>query len=274
MASEASSGGMLPFSNAMVVISNNGVEVIADEETEMVSLNLIYSAFGSPKSKDPRFWLRLETTKSFVDALAKKLNVRKSHIQKTVRGGSGKRKGGSWAHKTISYAYAEYVCDEAHIHVIEGFKKWAEEERNPGLKIDRGIDAYIGQGYTFAWVDKRLKGKVVHKKLGAKMKTLGAVQKTYIEVAEIGNVKVIGKPAKAILADRGPASGQTRDSFTETELTATMFYESQTDQALDVSRAYGHEQIVSTALIIGNAVQRAMEDGMRQVMALRDRRAV
>ena len=274
MTKEQTGDGMLPFSNAMVVLSNNGVEVIADAETEMVSLNDIYAAFGSPEGKDPRRWTRLPSTKSLVETLARKLNVHKVAIQKTVRGGSGKGKGGSWAHKTISYAYAEYVCDEAHIHVIEGFKKWAEEERNPGLKIDRGIDAYIGMGYSFAWVDKRLKGKVVHKKLNAKIKSLGGIKATYQQVADIGNVKVIGKPAKAIKLERDPATGQTRDSFTETELTAIAFYESQTDNALDVSRAYGHQQITDTALVIGNAVQRAMEDGMRQVMALRDRRAV
>lgn len=256
----------MPDNLPAVAFTYNGIDFVYDADG-LINLTAMWRAIGSPENKNPNDWGRTEQGSGFIADLAQSSNTAKNRIWKSRR---GQHLGGTWGHWQIALAYAKYLSHEFHRIVNDGFRQHVEEKADPGLKIDRGIDGYIKQGFGYDWVDKRLKGKITHKKLTSKMKSLGAVQQTYREVAEIGNVKVIGWPAHVIKEKRNPPTGQTRDSFTDAELVSMAFYESQTDESLDTAGVYGHDEIKDVALMVGNAVRNMVQETQRLARQIKE----
>ena len=129
-----------------------------------MSLTDMCKAAGSPKNQNPFEWAR-GAGAGFIDNLVKNLNTGKSRIIKTLR---GKGVAGTWAHWQVAIAYVKYLSHDFHQFVNEAFREWVEERRDPGLKIERGVDAYLKRGYTPEWVSARLKGIVHRKALAAR----------------------------------------------------------------------------------------------------------
>lgn len=75
--------------------SNNNSSFDLRTNGEMVNLTDIWKGAGSPKSKDPRFWVRNESTIQLIETVGGILNVSESHIINFKKG----KGGGSWGHK-------------------------------------------------------------------------------------------------------------------------------------------------------------------------------
>ena len=101
------------------------IEMTGEKDWEMLSLNGIYKAAGSPPNKDPRQWLRLSSTEEAIDFQAKLLDVEKSHIVKTERGGAGGG-GSSMAYWVIAIKYAGYLSVACENDVIRAWRKYKE----------------------------------------------------------------------------------------------------------------------------------------------------
>jgi hypothetical protein len=125
-------------------------------EGEMVSLTDLWKAAGSPKNKDPRFWVRNETTIQLVETVQNILNVSKSHILKSKKGVGG----GTIAHKQIALAYAKYLDPKLHVLVNQIFFERVEEEKYPEKIFERGIKTYERKGKPLEWIEARMQGIV------------------------------------------------------------------------------------------------------------------
>ena len=90
---------------------------------QLVNLTRARKAVGSPENKLPRDWKRLPQTVEFIEKVAEKLNVEKSHIMFSERG----RFGGTYAHWQIFLAYAKYLSPDFHMWANQVVKEWFEE---------------------------------------------------------------------------------------------------------------------------------------------------
>lgn len=97
----------------------SGVDVTCDDD-KLVSLGEMWKAAGSPANKDPRQCARLPQAASFIENVARSLNVGESHIWKSRR---GKHLSGTWAHWQIALAYAK--------HLSHGFRRHWARARSP-----------------------------------------------------------------------------------------------------------------------------------------------
>lgn len=134
--------------------SNNNSSFDLRTNGEMVNLTDIWKGAGSPKSKDPRFWVRNESTIQLIETVGGILNVSESHIINFKKG----KGGGSWGHKQIALAYAKYLDPKLHVMVNQVFFERIAEEKNPDLIVNRAIKTYKKIGKDDKWIDKRLKG--------------------------------------------------------------------------------------------------------------------
>jgi hypothetical protein len=71
----------------------------------------MWKASGGTRNQETWRWLELPTTRKFIKALAKKLNLGKSEVLKTIRG----RNGGTYVHWQIALAYVKYLSPDFYI---------------------------------------------------------------------------------------------------------------------------------------------------------------
>jgi len=112
-----------------VAFSYGGVDVLLDD-ARLVSLTGMWKAAGCPTGKEPATWKRREDAASFIKDLACTLNVRQSHVLKSMRG----KGGASWAHWQIAMAYAKHLSHEFHRFVNEAFRQWANEKSSHSVR--------------------------------------------------------------------------------------------------------------------------------------------
>ncbi len=179
----------------------NGSKFLLDvAEGNLMSLNTIYAAAGSPVNKDPRQWERLSTTPQLIDKVAENLNVSRTHIWKTKRGRHG---GGTWAHWLIATEYASYLSAELRILILNVFRERVQEEIDPGKAIDRGIKGYRKQGKSNSWIEQRVKSKVAWEALTDLLKEREVTKYGYARCADSINVPIIGDTSKAVKREQG-----------------------------------------------------------------------
>ena len=132
--------------------SNNHLQFNLRSEGEMVNLTDLWKGAGSPKSKDPRFWVRNESTIQLIETVGGILNVSESHIINFKKG----KGGGSWGHKQIALAYAKYLDPKLHVMVNQVFFERIKEEKNPELAVVRAVKNWKKQGKDDKWISTRL----------------------------------------------------------------------------------------------------------------------
>ena len=106
----------------LIVLRYGEHEVAFDPAVRMWSLTAMYEASGSPKNKEPKFWLRNTQTQELITALLERekvsgthlLGVEKvsgTHLLETRQG----RAGGTWAHWQLAAAYAHYLDPDFYL---------------------------------------------------------------------------------------------------------------------------------------------------------------
>lgn len=246
------------------VFDVKGTKIPVDAEGR-VSLTALWVAAGRPKSKDPNKWLTSETAKEFVASLAEMSKPQIRGLLRSVRGNTAGR--GTWGHWQIALAYAEWLSPEFHQYVNEGFRQWQEEERDPGLKLDRSVDAFEKRGKAVEWIEARFKGKLQRNALTATLKSHQCRKDAYPKVTDIGNLAVVGKTAKEFRERSNlPATASTRDNMSASQLAWMMVYETSVQEKVVADAAIGDEQCVESAMAVGKAIQPAVK-ALRELMS-------
>lgn len=110
-----------------MVWTYNGHSVFFDPQTGMGSLTTMWEACGRPDGQNPAQWMRLPQAEQVMEALARMLNVEKSHIYDSRRG----RDGGTWAHWQIATVYAHYLSPHFYLWWNEQARAHIEGRATP-----------------------------------------------------------------------------------------------------------------------------------------------
>lgn len=218
---------MATQSLAQIPVSFNGITFLLDvAEGNMMSMNAIYTAVGSPANRDPRRWLETDNSKQFIDYLAKNLHVARNDIIKTSRARLD-RGGGTWAHWKIATKYAAYLEPTLEIAILDVFRERIQEESNPELAIkrarNRAISAWRRQGKTEDWIEQRCKQIDSWHGFTDTLKAHGVTGDGYGRCADSLNVPILGGTSKQIRKNRNIVSKSLRDSLDEVENAAINF---------------------------------------------------
>jgi hypothetical protein len=209
------------------------------------NITAVWIAAGRPKSRNPDFWLQNAKAREFVASVQAKSKSGNPDLLRTVRGNVANR--GTWAHWQIALAYASWMSPEIHQEVNEGYRKWLEEEKNPGLKIERGIEKYRQMGMSSEWINERIEGIAVRKQLTSTMhdhncKPNGK-ENPYAEVSRSVSLAATGQTPKEFKKSKGLCkSGSTRDAMNEQQINRTKFLESECSWAIKKRAADGNKE--------------------------------
>ncbi len=206
-------------------VNYNGTKFLMDvAEGNLMSLNEIYVAAGSPSNQDPRQWERLSTTPHLIDKVAENLNVGKSHIWKTKRGRHG---GGTWAHWSIATEYASYLSPELRVLILDVFRERIQEEINPELGLnrsrERAIASWKRQGKNEDWIEQRCLQIDNWHGFTDTLKAHCVNGEGYGRCADSLNVPILGGTSKEIKKSRSITTKSLRDGFDEVENAAINF---------------------------------------------------
>jgi hypothetical protein len=246
---------------ARIAFRYGDTDVLANEE-QLISLNDMWKAAGSPEGKEPWRWTKTEQGKGFIADLASSLNLAKNEVIKTRR---GKGVAGTCAHWQIALAYAKYLSHEFHRFVNEAFREWAEEKADPGLKLERAVNAYARRGKTFEWIERRFKGIGTRKALTSTMadhncKVRGINDNPFAEATRAISLQVIGQTPKEIKESKGLAkSAKTRDHLDEEQLVSIEWAEIQARKLIRTEAADGNRECVDCCRRAGSAVKKALD---------------
>jgi hypothetical protein len=235
-----------------------GMKVPYDEEGR-ASLTAIWIAAGRPQNGTPAMWLRSDKAKEFVAELESKSKVQKRTLLQTVRGGDA-GKAGTWGHWQIALAYASWLSPRVHQDVQEGYRQWKEEEKSPGLKLDRAVNALQKKGFADDWIEMRLKGKLATNSRRATMKAhLCDKRESYQAVANIGNLTVVKATASEFRRRNGiDENASTRDAMSKVQLAGLLLYEASVEQKIVDDAAIGDDQCVESAKKVSDVLRPAM----------------
>ena len=87
---------------------------------DLVCLNDLHAAAGSPQNQTPYEWSRLPSTRQLIDNLAENLHTGKSRIYKVSKARVD-RGGGTWGHKLLAVEYSGYLSPELRLKINETF---------------------------------------------------------------------------------------------------------------------------------------------------------
>lgn len=246
---------------AKVAFTYNDVDVAYDAN-RMLNLTQMWEAQGSPVNRDPSQWRKTKEADGFIRSLAESQNVAITHVFRSMRGRGNK---GVWGHYQIALAYAKYLSHEFHRHVNEAFREWSEEKADPGLKIERGVAAYLRQGKELDWIERRFKGISARKALCSTMadhncKVRGKDDNPFAEITRAISLKVLGKTPGEIREDKGLAkSAPTRDSLDEDDLISLEWAEVQARKLIKGEALDGNEECVDAGRRAGAAIRSAID---------------
>jgi 7-keto-8-aminopelargonate synthetase-like enzyme len=100
-----------------------------DSENQMVNATDMLKAFPEKRMNN---FLRLDSTKEFMNALNKKLNAPNSAIRKSTG-----RYGGTYMHKLLAYKFAGWLNAEFELFVYEVFDNVINEKlKNQQRQLD------------------------------------------------------------------------------------------------------------------------------------------
>lgn len=228
-------------------------------ENEMFSLTDLWKIAGSPKSKDPKFWLRQDGTVQLIEALD---NLLKGDLKSPLKLTKVKRgnNGGTYGHKSIALSYAKYLDPKLHILVNEVFFERIEEEKNPDLIVDRAIKTYEKRGMQPEWITKRLHGKGVRNHFTSVLKKHGVAGPGYSECTNSMYISFYGKTASEVKEQKQvPKNKSLRETMSLVELSAIAFAESLAIDDIEKNRLYGNQECAASsnkaARIVSNSLK-------------------
>jgi hypothetical protein len=195
---------------------------------DLVCLNDLHVAAGSPPNQDPRHWVILPTTKQLIDAVAKNLNVVKSDIYKTRR---GRHNGGTWAHKILAVDYAGYLSADFKRIVNDTFLKVEEGDLSI---IDRVMDRTKAPIEEQKKAAARMQSKVVRNHHTEVLQEHGVTGKGFAMCTNATYKPLLGGTAGDIRKARNlPAKANIRDNLSFKEISAIMLSEALADERIE-----------------------------------------
>ena len=85
----------------------NGVTI--DTKQDAMSLTAMWKASGSPANQDPGQWQRSASAEAFIEAVSVNMGISHNKLVES------KKRGGTWAHWQVAFAYAKYLSPEFHM---------------------------------------------------------------------------------------------------------------------------------------------------------------
>jgi KilA-N domain len=243
-------------SQNLVPLKYRDTLITVDKNSNLVSLNQLWKAAGSPRHKDPCSWLDLNQSDSFLLALEKKLNVDLNHILRRKPG----RGGGTWGHWQVALAYAKYLDPNLHIQVNEWARRYVEEEIEPDKGIDRAIKNWKRQGKSDKWIQTRLDNKQIRHQFTATLQQHGVSEPfQYADCTNAINKQVLGGTAKQLKEKKGLAKRAIlRDHLSRVEVAALGLAEALAEEDIEENQRYGFKQCLQSCDGAGSKVQRAL----------------
>ena len=208
-------------------------------EGELKSLNDLWKLAGSPKNRDPKFWLRINETIRYIDSECKREKVSENHLLRVKRG----RKGGTYASNRILLEYARYLDKDLAVVVNEVFLQEVAAQQNPDMYLDKYRNAYKRKGKDDAWINERMKGVGIRKELTATLGTHGVHDNGFRECTNASYTGLFGMNAPAIRSALNiEKKDSIRDNLDKTQLLALSLSESLANDDIKGRKLWGVEQ--------------------------------
>lgn len=236
----------------------HGTEIRKDANG-MVNLTDLWRAAGSTENQSPNRWQRTDAAQAFIRATEKFLKGISNPIIKTKKG----KGGGTYAHEQIALEYAQYLSPELAVLVNQTFFERLEEEKNPQLAIDRGINNWKKKGKTDEWIAKRLKAVSTRKRLTGALKLAGCDQKGYRDATNAMYAPQYGGTAAKVREKLGlPEGANTREGMSEIQLTAIELTELLAAQNIEKKGLYGNNACVQECNTVSRGIAKAIKDAL------------
>ena len=208
-------------------------------DADMINLTDLWKEAGSDPQRTPAKWQESEPVQRFIRSVGRILNIGNSDIIKSKRG----KGGGTYGHKQVAIEYAQYLDEHLAVLVNGVFFQRVEEEKNPDLIIDRGIDTYKRRGKSDEWITKRLKGKLKRRLFTDCLQTHGVKGNGYAECTNNTYNPLSNGNAFAIKKQKGLSkTASLRDNMSEFELSAIEFSETLSMQTIEREDLHGNDQ--------------------------------
>jgi hypothetical protein len=221
-----------------------------------ISLTDIFKLSGKGEKNKPAEWLRSEVAVQLIDTLQDILKVGKSHLLIVQKG----RTGNTFANKQLALAYAKYLDPKLHVAVNQIFFERLNEEKNPELIFQRGIDIYKSKGKDAAWIDERFKGVHSRKQFTRSLARHGvSSQKGFQDCTNAIYAPLYGGNTKLIRAKKDIDSKTSiRDSMSKSELMAVSLAEELAKEAIEKHNMNGTDQCKRACFISSKSVAQSI----------------
>jgi len=205
-------------------VNYNGTKFLMDvADGNLMSLNEIYAAAGSPSFREPSRWIANEDVVRFIDELCNTHNTDRKGIIKVTRG----KGGGTWAHWKIAAKYAAYLEPALESAILDVFRERIQEEIDPELGLKRGRERAIAswrrQGKNEDWIEQRCLQIDNWHGFTDTLKAHGVNGEGYSKCADSLNVPILGGTSREIRQSRSIATKSLRDGLDEVENAAINF---------------------------------------------------
>ena len=231
----------------------------------MVCLTDLWKATGASDYCRPKNYLSLDRTKLLASSIiASDAKGLKSSLYHTTRG----RGGVTWAIEELALDYCKWVSPEIHAWALMALKRQIQEERNPELKVVRGLDAAKSKckklGMSDEWIDGRIGAIVTFHQLNGTLGEHGCKEAgDYAMVHGAINRGLLGKSSSQIKLERGVKT--TRDGLDAYELNMLALTQMATKQNVDAKNLNGSYQIAAEANSIGSVFRNALQSVLAKV---------
>lgn len=219
----------------------------------LVSLTDMFKAaqaqgMSSGKS-DPRDWQRRDG-ESFIAFVAEQLNVARSHIYATKRGGGG----GTFAHWQIALAYAKYLSPELHMQVNAVYARFKTGDVTLAAEIaDKAKPA------DASWLATRVQSTVARNELTSTLAAHGVAGKGFADCTNAIYKNVLGGKKSEICAARGlRKSTNLRNVMNIEQLVATSMSELVATKRIDVQNSRGNKSCADQCHTAANQVMQLL----------------
>ena len=244
------------------IIKFNSITMKAiGRDGEMYSLNDLWKMLDSPKSKEPKFWLRLPDSVSYLDSECKAQKVKKSHLLRIKKG----RGGGTYATQRIFLEYARYLNKDLAVQINEVFLQELRAQANPDLYIDKARGAYKKKGKTDEWIDKRIKGISTRNELTHTLSQHGVKKsEDFRRCTNASYEGLLGCKAPALRKALNITKKQSiRDNMSKTQLTALELSEDLAKQRIEKKNLNGVEPCADTCKSAAEVISTAIKDYLK-----------
>lgn len=227
--------------------------VLSKESSDKEIKAYFTQVFKLNKSKDPypvdldSVWMLVYTRKDHAVRDLKDNFIQVIDYQIIPKNGGNKKVGRNADIYKLSASCFEYFIARKVRPVFEVYRqvtqRFAEEEANPMLAIERSISNYRKVGKSDEWIEKRLKGKLKRRLFTDCLQTHGVNGYGYAKCTNDTYNPLSNGNAISIKKQKGLSkTDNLRDSMSEFELSAIEFSETLSAQTIEKENLQGNDQ--------------------------------